>query len=180
MSAGTKAGLVFALPQFIIIICATVLGSIPIVAMPGNLVGIVGCCFAPIAALLMSLPAGYFAAQWHPHKDEITGQAVTAGIVAGLGALLGSIVFWFAVGGLFSFFVTPDTLAQIAQQMRELNPELAMDLPTLRRGLSFMLWVTGAIGIIGGLLSIGFSLIGGLMGMAIARGNQPETPPPAA
>ncbi|MFM2031249.1 MAG: hypothetical protein RLZZ297_14, partial [Chloroflexota bacterium] len=61
-----------------------------------------------------------------------------------------------------------------------LNPELAMDLPTLRRGLSFMLWVTGAIGIIGGLLSIGFSLIGGLMGMAIARGNQPETPPPAA
>jgi hypothetical protein len=55
-----------------------------------------------------------------------------------------------------------------------------MDLPTLRRGLSFMLWVTGAIGIIGGLLSIGFSLIGGLMGMAIARGNQPETPPPAA
>lgn len=173
MSAGTKAGLVFLLPQFLVIICATILGFVPIVMLPGNLTGVIGCCFAPIAALLLAMPAGYFAAQWHPAQDEITGQAVTAGIVSGLGALLGSVLFWVSVGLLFRFFVDDAMLAQISRQMSALRPDLAMDLPALRRGLSFLLWITSAIGVVGGLLAVGFSLIGGLLGMAIARGGLP-------
>ena len=181
MSAGTKAGLVFLLPQFLVIICATLLGFVPMFLLPGNPAAIIGCCFVPFAALLMAMPAGSFAAQWHPIRDEITGQGVTAGIVSGLGALLGCLVFWLTLGALFSFFIDEATLRQISRQMSQIRPDLAMDLPTLRRGLSFLLWVTGGIGVIGGLLSVGFSLIGGLLGMAIARGNLPDAPsaPPA-
>ncbi len=177
MSAGSKAGLVFLLPQLVVIICATVLGFLPIVLLSGNPAAIIGCCVAPFAALLMAMPAGYFASQWHPIRDEITGQAVTAGVVAGIGALLGSILFWVIVGALFATMIDDAMLRQILTQMKDVQPDIALDLPALRSGLSFALWITAAFGVISGLLSLAFSLIGSLLGMSIARGSIPATPP---
>jgi hypothetical protein len=176
MSAGTKAGLVFFLPQLVIMICATILGFVPVFLLAGNPAGLIGCCVVPIAALLMAMPAGYFAAKWHPDRDEITGQAVSAGVVAGIGALVGSVLFWVLVGGLFSTMVDDAALRQILSQMRDIQPDIDLDVPALRRGLSFAIWGTAAFGVVTGLLSLVFSLIGSLLGMSIARSSLPVPP----
>jgi hypothetical protein len=173
MSAGTKAGLLFLLPQLIIMICATVLGFLPIVLLAGNPAGIIGCCFAPIAALLMAMPSGYFAAKWHPDRDEITGQGVTAGVISGVGALLGCILFWVIAGALVTSMVDDAMLRQILTQMKDVQPDVALDMDGLRSGLSFAMWGTAVIGVISGSMSLGFSLVGGLLGMYIARGSMP-------
>lgn len=176
MSAGTKAGLLFFLPQLLVMIFATVFGFLPIVLLTGNPVGIIGCCFAPIAALLMALPAGYFAAKWHPDRDELTGQGVTAGVLSGVGAMLGSILFWVIAGVIVTSMVDDAMLRQILTQMKDVQPDVVLDLEGLRRGLSFALWGTAAIGVVSGLISLGFSLIGGLLGMYIARSSMPTNP----
>ena len=173
MSAGTKAGLLFLIPQLLFMMCATILGFVPIVMFPGNPAGIIGCCFAPIAALLMAMPSGYFAAQWHPVRDELTGQGVTAGVVSGVGALLGSILFWVIIGAIVATAVDDATLRQILAQMKDIQPDVELDLAGLRRGLSFALWGTAIIGVISGVMALGFSLMGGLLGMYIARSSMP-------
>lgn len=173
MSAGTKAGLLFLFPQLLMMMCATVLGFLPVLALPGSPAGIIGCCFAPIASLLMAMPAGYFAAKWHPDRDEITGQGVTAGVVSGVGSVLGSMLFWVIVGALVATVVDDATLRQILAQMKDIQPDVELDLASLRRGLSFLMWGTTIIGVISGVLALGFSLIGGLLGMSIARSSMP-------
>jgi hypothetical protein len=80
------------------------------------------------------------------------------------------------VGGVFNTMVDDAALRQMLSQMRDIQPDIDLDIPSLRRGLSFAIWGTAAFGVVSGLLSLVFSLIGSLLGMSIARSSLPVPP----
>jgi hypothetical protein len=157
MNAGTKAGLVFILPQCIMVIFATILGFIPVLVANGSPIGIIGCCCAPMGSLLLAGAAGYFTSNWHS-GDDINHQG-----------LIGALIFWVVCGLLIAYFANDAILQEALTQAQKMQPETPLEFSSLKAVMGMVVFFMAGIGFIVGLLSLGFSLIGGLIGVNITR-----------
>lgn len=174
MNAGTKAGLVFILPQCIVVIFATILGFIPVVMTNGSPLGIIGCCCAPIGSFILAGAAGYFTSNWHS-GDNINHQGLMAGLISGVGALIGAVIFWVVCGLLIAHFTDDAMLRDALTQAQRMQPGTPLEFSTLKAVMGMAVFFMAGIGLIVGLLSLGFSLIGGLIGVNLTRSLQQRT-----
>jgi len=175
MNAGTKAGLVFILPQCIMVIFATILGFLPVLVVNSSPVGIIGCCCAPIGSLLLAGAAGYFASNWHS-GDDINHQGLMAGLISGVGALIGAILFWVTSGLLIAYFMNDAILHEALSQAQKMQPSPPLEFSTFKAVMGMAVFFMAGIGVVVGLLALGFSLLGGLIGVNVTRSLQRRTP----
>ncbi len=174
MNTGTKAGLVFILPQCIMVIFATILGFIPVLVANGSPIGIIGCCCAPMGSLLLAGAAGYFTSNWHS-GDDLNHQALMAGLISGVGALVGAILFWVVCGLLIAYFANDAILQDALNQAQKIQPNTPLEFSSLKAVMGMAVFFMAGIGFVVGLLSLGFSLIGSLIGVNITRSLQRRT-----
>ena len=169
MSAGSKAGLVFLGPQAIVAIGAVILALTPAVITDQGPSGLLLCCATPIASLLLAFAAGYFATLWHDHSDNVTNQGLTAGLISGCGALAGSLLFWVSCGIIVAYFANDSLLQEAVEQAERLQPGMAVDSGMWQAVTGMLIFVMTIIGVITGTISLGFSLIGGVIGANVAQ-----------
>ncbi len=175
MNAGTRAGLVFMLPQAIMAIFATLLGFVPVIIGNGSPIAIIGCCCTPIGSLLLAGAAGYFTSKWHS-GDDFNQHALMAGLISGVGALIGTLLFWVACGLLIAYFATDAMLNDALSQAQKLQPNTPLEFSSLKAVMGLAVFFMAGIGFVVGLLSIGFSLIGSLIGVNVTRSLQRRNP----
>lgn len=175
MSAGSKSGLLFLVPQLCVGIVATILGFVPIVLLGGSPVAIIGCCAAPLASLVIAIVAGFFAAYWHEGSGA-RHQSVMAGLISGVGALLGVTLFWVGTGMLISTGVDAAVVNDIFRQMQRMQPDAQIDRGMVTSMMGIMSFVMAGVGILMGLISLAFAVLGGLFGAMLA--NRDEAAPP--
>lgn len=169
MSAGSKAGLVFIAPQAIVAIGAVVLALVPAILTNQGPSGLLLCCATPIASLLLAFAAGYFATLWHDHSDNVTNQGLTAGLISGCGALVGALLFWVACGIFVAYFANETLMQTAIEQAQKIQPGTPIDDAMWQAVTGMLIFVMTLIGIITGTISLGFSLIGGVIGANVAQ-----------
>lgn len=168
MQAGNKAGLIFILPQFIVMIVATIIGFIPMFVTSNATSTMVACCMAPAATGIVASVAGYLAYQWDPHHT-VAHTGIMAGLVSGLGALLGAIVFWLIIGILVAYVIDDATLAAGLAQMPDLVVTGSDDIAAIRATLSVFILFMAGVGVVSGLISLSTAMLGGLIGAHLAK-----------
>ena len=169
MSAGSKAGLVFIGPQAIVSIGSVVLGLVPAIFTDQGPSGLLLCCATPIAALLLAGAAGYFASLWHDHSDNVTNQGLTAGLISGSGAVAGALLFWVGCGIFVAYFANGSLMQTAIEQAQKLQPGTPIDSAMWQAVTGMLIFVMTIIGVITGTISLGFSLIGGVIGANVAQ-----------
>lgn len=176
MSAGNKAGLLFMVPQIIAVVIATFLGFVPVVLLGGSPIAIIGCCAAPFASLLLAVVAGFFAAYWH---DGIGArhQSLMAGLISGVGALIGVVLFWVITGVAISNTVDAVTINEAFRQMERMQPDAQIDRSMLTSVMGIISFIMAGVGVFLGLISLAFAVVGGLLGAMLA--NRDESTPPS-
>ncbi len=177
MSAGSKSGLLFMLPQLITVVIATLLGFVPFIFLGGSPVAIIGCCAAPFAALIISVVAGFFASYWHDGSGA-RHQALMAGLISGAGALAGVTLFWVIMGLVISNSLDAVTMNEAFRQMERMQPDADIDRGMMTSIMGIISFVMAGVGIFLGLIALAFSVLGGLLGAMLA--NRDEQPPPAS
>lgn len=159
MSGTMKSGLLFGLIGLIVVL---IVGFVPFI-------GALLC--GPGGALLIGGAAGYFALRWNTGATGI-GQSVLAGAIAGVGTLIGAVVFWIIAVSLASNDASLYDAIQsaLAQQpnANQLDPQSLKTLVGL---------VGPAAGLCFGVLNLVLALAGGAVGALIARRNQPIAAP---
>lgn len=169
MSAGSKAGLIFLMPQAIVAIGAVILALVPAVVTSQGPSGLLLCCATPIASLLLAVAAGYFATQWHDHSDNVTNQGLTAGLISGCGALAGALLFWIACGIFVAYFANDSLMQAAIEQAQKIQPGTPVDAAMWQAVTGMLIFVMTIIGLITGTIALGFSLLGGVIGANVAQ-----------
>lgn len=168
MSTGSKAGLIFIIPQLVVMIVSTIIGFVPLFLASNAPVGLIGCCVAPSAALILAGVAGYLGVEWDP-ATPATQTGTMAGLISGMGALFGAVVFWISIGLILAYGVDNATLEASLDQLQNLSVEGNGDITAVRAMLSMaVLFMTG-VGVVSGLISLSMSFIGGLIGAHLAK-----------
>lgn len=176
MSAGSKSGLLFILPQMIAVVIATLLGFVPLMFLGGSSIAIIGCCAAPFAALIIAVVAGFFAAYWHDGSGA-RHQSLMAGLISGVGALLGVTLFWVVMGVLISTSVDAATMNEAFRQMERMQPDAQIDRGMLTSMMGIISFVMAGVGLLLGLISLAFAVLGGLLGAMLANRDESASPP---
>jgi MFS family permease len=176
MSAGSKSGLLFMVPQMIAVVIATLLGFIPLIFLGGSPVAIIGCCAAPFASLIIAVVAGFFAAYWHDGNGA-RHQSLMAGLISGAGALLGVTLFWVIIGVLISNTVDAATMNEALRQMERMQPGAQLDRGMLTSMMGIISFVMAGVGVLLGLISLAFAVLGGLLGAMLANRDESPSPP---
>lgn len=171
MSAGSKSGLLFLVPQLFVVIIATLLGFVPIFILGGSPIALLGCCAAPLASLIIAVVAGFFAAYWHD-KSGARQQSLMAGLISGVGALLGVALFWVVTGVLISTTVDAATMNEAFRQMQRMQPDAQINRDMVTSMMGIMSFVMAGIGVFMGLISLAFAVIGGLLGGMLANRDE--------
>jgi phosphate/sulfate permease len=92
-----------------------------------------------------------------------------AGLISGMGALFGAVVFWVCIGLIIAYGIDNATLEASLEQLQNLSVEGNGDITAVRAMLSMaVLFMTG-VGVVSGLMSLSMSLIGGLIGAHLAK-----------
>lgn len=169
MSAGSKAGLVFIVPQAIVAIGAVMLAFVPAIVTNQGPSGFLLCCATPLASLLLAVAAGYFATLWHDHSDNVTNQGVTAGLISGCGALVGSLLFWIACGVFVAYFANDSLMQSAIEQAQKMQPGMVIDAGIWQTITGMLIFFMTIIGVVTGTIAISFSLIGGIIGANVAH-----------
>lgn len=168
MSTGSKAGLIFIIPQLIVMIVATIIGFVPLFLASNAPIGLIGCCVAPSAALILAGVAGYLGVEWDA-TTPATQIGIMAGLISGMGALFGAVIFWVSIGLIITYGIDNATLEASLDQLQNLSIEGSGDISAVRAMLSMaVLFMTG-VGVVSGLMSLSMSLIGGLIGAHLAK-----------
>ena len=175
MSAGSKSGLLFIVPQMIAVVIATLLGFVPLMFFGGSPVAIIGCCAAPFAALIIAVVAGFFAAYWHDGSGA-RHQSLMAGLISGVGALLGVALFWVVMGVLISTTVDAATMNEAFRQMERMQPDARLDRGMLTSMMGIISFIMAGVGIFMGLISLAVAVLGGLLGAMLANRDEPNPP----
>ncbi len=175
MSAGSKSGLLFLVPQMIVVVISTLLGFVPMVIMGGSPIAILGCCAAPLGALVIAVVAGFFAAYWHDGSGA-RHQSLMAGLISGVGALLGVALFWVVMGVVISNAVDAATINEAMRQMQRMQPDTQIDRGMMTSMMGIISFVMAGVGVFVGLISLAFAVLGGLLGSMLANRDEPTTP----
>lgn len=181
MSGGLKTGCIFGPLQGILVIGLTLMG----VAL-GNLSPLLGAaglfCCGPFGSLVAGALAGFIGVGWNKQPAGI-GQGVLAGGLAGLGALIGTLLLW---GGLYAFIAIaaesdPAVMRDALEQALAQQPNVNMTAEELQGAFGPILI---GVGFCTGMISLIFALGGGALGgwLRVRQRGQdlPPTAPPAA
>jgi hypothetical protein len=98
-----------------------------------------------------------------------------AGLISGVGALIGAILFWVVCGLLIAYFTNDAILQDALNQAQKIQPNTPLEFSSLKAVMGMAVFFMAGIGFIVGLLSLGFSLIGSLIGVNITRSLQRRT-----
>jgi hypothetical protein len=129
-------------------------------------------CCGPITALLLGTGAGYLGVRWGEPKARI-GQGVLSGALTGLGALIGSVVFF--ILALIFISTLPQFNEIIRQALEQQNADTQLTVEDFQSIMNVaMPFVGGCVGLIGLLFALGGGALGGWLRL---RQNSQETPP---
>jgi hypothetical protein len=163
MSGGLKSGLIFAI--------------LSIVAVAGfSFIPAVGAfCCGPVASMALGAIAGYIGVRWSGPTAGV-GSGTLAGGIAGIGALIGSVIFWIA-----AFFIIqndPALFEEVLRQIEEQQPSSGLTSDDIRNLITFM---GPLIGFCAGLIHLLFAVALGAFGgwLAVRQRPQPPMTPPA-
>jgi hypothetical protein len=92
-----------------------------------------------------------------------------AGLVSGLGALLGAIVFWLITGLLVAYVIDDATLAAGIARIPDLALTGSDDIAAIRAALSLVVLFMAGVGVVSGLMSLSAAMLGGLIGAHLAK-----------
>jgi hypothetical protein len=166
MSGAVRSGLIFALVGVVV--------EIAVSSIPGA--GPLLC--GPSAAAIVGAVAGYFAIRWSTGAAGV-GQGVLAGTIAGVGVLIGAVIF-FTIR-ILTLRSDPEAVPFLQrylqqQQGTQLTPEqLSSLLVVIGPVLGF------CIGLIELLFALAFGALGGWVGVrgrARSTASPPMGPPP--
>jgi hypothetical protein len=163
MSGGVKAGLLFGLVAIPLTIA---LSFVPYVG---------AFCCGPLLGLGLGTAAGYLGLYWSS-PDARIGQGLLAGGLAGVGSLIGSVIF-FIVAVMIATSI-PEFEQTLQDALEQQGAGSQMTLEDMRLMMSFAGPVAGAcLGAIGLLFSFG----GGALGawLRIRQRNQVPPAPPS-
>lgn len=147
MSGGIKSGLIFGL---VAIPLTIVFSIIPYVGV---------LCCGPVTALLLGTGAGYLGVRWQGPEARI-GQGVVSGTLAGVGSLLGSILFF--VLALLFVRSLPEFNQIISSALEQQNAGTQLTSEDFQSIMTVALpLVGGCIGLIGLLFALGGGALGG-------------------
>ncbi len=165
MSGGLKSGLIFALVSIIAVVGFSL---IPWLGVP--------CC-GPIATMTLSAIAGYIGVRWSGPTARI-GSGTLAGGVSGIGALIGSVIFFWTIAILTS---DPVLLDQVVRQALEQQPASGLTEDELRDITRNVIGFFPVIGFCAGLIHLLFAVLLGTLGgwLAVRQRPQPPMAPPA-
>lgn len=162
MSGGIKSGLIFGL---IAIPLTIVLSIIPYVGL---------LCCGPIVALLLGTGAGYLGVRWGGPEARL-GQGVVGGTLAGIGSLLGSILFFVAALLIVRSLPEFDQVISNAIEQQNAGSQLtSSDFQSIM--LVAVPLVGGCVGLVGLLFALGGGALGGWLRI---RERTPAIPPDA-
>ncbi|MGB9752388.1 hypothetical protein [Roseiflexus castenholzii] len=163
MSGSLKSGLLFAL---ISIVAVVGFSFIPAVG--------VFCC-GPLASMALGALAGYIGVRWSGPTAGV-GSGTLAGSVAGVGALIGSVIFW--VIAIIIAQSDPVLLDQIIRQVEEQQPASGLTGDDIRNLITIM---GPVMGFCAGLIHLLFAALLGALGgwLAVRQRPQPPMTPPA-
>ncbi|ABU58108.1 hypothetical protein [Roseiflexus castenholzii] len=163
MSGSLKSGLLFAL---ISIVAVVGFSFIPAVG--------VFCC-GPLASMALGALAGYIGVRWSGPTAGV-GSGTLAGSVAGVGALIGSVIFW--VIAIIIAQSDPVLLDQIIRQIEEQQPASGLTGDDIRNLITIM---GPVMGFCAGLIHLLFAALLGALGgwLAVRQRPQPPMTPPA-
>lgn len=164
MSGGLKSGLIFGAVAIIVTI------GVSFIPLAGPF-----CC-GPLGIALLGGIAGYVGTRWN--ATHTVGQGTLAGGLAGVGGLIGTVVFFIIIAVLAANM--PEYEALIEEQMRQ-QPELNLTTEEMRGLMGAVIPIMGiCIGLFGLVAALGCGALGGY----IARGQEPAVDtgatPPAA
>lgn len=163
MSGGLKSGLLFAI---ISIVAVVGFSFIPAVG--------VFCC-GPVASMALGAIAGYIGVRWSGPTAGV-GSGTLAGGISGVGALIGSVIFW-----IVAFLIVqndPALFEQVLRQIEEQQPASGLTSDDIRSLINIM---GPLIGFCAGLIHLLFAVALGALGgwLAVRQRPQPPMTPPA-
>lgn len=161
MSGGVKSGLLFA---FVSLIAVAGLSFIPVIG--------VFCC-GPVSSMALGALAGYIGVRWGGPAAGI-GSGTLAGSVAGIGALIGSLIFW-----VISFMLIQSDPALFEEVLRQVGDQQSASGLT-DDDIRGLVTVMGPVmGFCAGLIHLLFSVALGALGGWLAVRQRPPAEPPA-
>jgi hypothetical protein len=155
MSGAVKSGLIFALVG---IAAVAGLSFIPYV-------GALLC--GPLAAALVGVGAGYYGVRWSPPTAGV-GTGVLAGTIAGVGALLGSVLFWLVILAIARSM--PEFDQMLDEALRQ-QPNTQLDPSTVDMVFNLL---GPILGICFGIFNLVLALALGALGGWLAVRNRPQ------
>jgi hypothetical protein len=158
MSGRIKAGLLFGLIALIMVPLVSIIPT----------VGLLIC--GPVLAIGLAVGAGYLAIRWSDLRSGV-GSGVLAGAFTGLGALVGSIVFFVAAIAFVS--ASPELRDLVFEQALAQNPSAGISKEQLANILPF---VGVLLGSCVGLVELVFALGAGALGAWLAVRQRPAEP----
>ena len=163
MSGGLKSGLIFALVSIIAVVGFSFIPAIGVF-----------CC-GPIATMALGAIAGYIGVRWSGPTAGI-GSGTLAGGSSGIGALIGSVIFW--IVAILIVQNDPVLFDQVLRQALEQQPSSGLTEDDLRNLIGF---VGPVIGFCAGLIHLIFAVLLGALGgwLAVRQRPQPPMAPPA-
>ncbi|ABQ90129.1 MULTISPECIES: hypothetical protein [unclassified Roseiflexus] len=163
MSGGLKSGLIFALVSIIAVVGFSFIPAIGVF-----------CC-GPIATMALGAIAGYIGVRWSGPTAGI-GSGTLAGGISGIGALIGSVIFW--IVAILIAQSDPALFDEIIRQVEEQQPASGLTEDDIRNLIGF---VGPVIGFCAGLIHLLFAVLLGALGgwLAVRQRPQPPMAPPA-
>ncbi|MCS6940864.1 MAG: hypothetical protein RMJ55_09580 [Roseiflexaceae bacterium] len=163
MSGGLKSGLIFAIVSIVAVIGFSFIPAIGVF-----------CC-GPLASMTLGAIAGYIGVRWSGPTAGV-GSGALAGGVAGVGALIGSVIFW--VIAILIAQSDPALFEEMLRQIEEQQPASGLTSDDIRNLINVMGPLIGfCAGLIHLLFAAGLGALGGWL--AVRQRPQPPMMPPA-
>ncbi len=163
MSGGLKSGLIFAVISIVVVVGFSFIPAVGVF-----------CC-GPIGTMVLAAVAGYLGVRWSGPTAGI-GSGLQAGSIAGVGALIGSVIFW-----IVAFMIVqsdPALFAEVLRQVEAQQPSSGLTSDDIRNLVAI---VGPLIGFCAGLIHLLFAVALGALGGWLAVRQRPKPPmtPPA-
>jgi hypothetical protein len=157
-----RSGLLFGLTALVLVLAVSWIPTIGVLLV------------APLVVLGLATAAGYLAVRWGAPAARIGG-ATLAGALTGVGALVGSILFFMIAISLVRAIV-PNFEQEIVEQFRAQQPGMRVTPEQVGAILTIAGPLAGfCVGLVELLLALGFGALGGWLAL---RNQAPAPPPP--
>jgi hypothetical protein len=162
MSGPMRSGLIFGLTALVLVLAVSWIPAIGVLLV------------APLVVLGLATAAGYLAVRWGAPAARIGG-ATMAGALTGVGALVGSMLFFIIAISLVRW-ITPNFEQEIIEEFRAEQPDITITPEQVGAILTVAMPLAGfCVGLVELLLALGFGALGGWLAL---RNQAPAPPPP--